>query len=559
MTRKIVFALLVCALFFTLAAQSDKSYRAERFDVDVQVQEDGSLLVEETVMFNFTGGPFSFVFRELPTDQTDGITDIQAGVDGMVWPGGSGPGEVEITGRNPIEVVWHLSPTADAVHTFELSYRMLGVVRRGDNMDVLDFQPLPDEYDYAIDTSRTSINFPVGASLAAAPELRAGDAIVTTAPESVTFDMQGLSPGDPLVVRLSFAPGAFNVAAPMWQAQRDAQNSKAWIWFVLGAIILAGGLLAFWRAARPYSRSVPKANSYLYKPPLEIPPALAGYLANATISWNHGLATLFDLAARGLVEIEQIREKTTWRAPEFAITLQERPQGLRPHEQALVDLLFIDKNGEEQDVVTLSDMGRLITSSRWKGFTSVLEEEAMDNGLADPAAKERQKRLVGWGVVITLLALPLFIAAFLLRDAFGLWTLIAVVAVAFVGIIGLIMAAAISPLSDKGYQYATAFEPFRRLLKDVTKGKTTLPDLTYYHAYLPYATAYGLAEPWVKDQAKSDFQDVPAYFRAAESSGAEMAAFIAVISAASNSGGSAAAAAGAAGAASAGGGASGAG
>lgn len=559
MTRKLLASLLCCALFFTIAAQSDKSYYAERFDVEVVAQTDGSLLVDETVRFNFSGGPFSFVFRELPTDKTDGITDIVAGVDGVPWPQGDGPGEVEITGNNPIEVTWHLSPTADTAQTFTLSYRLLNVVRPGDEVDILDYQALPDEYEYTIGSSRVNFILPPGVRLSTPPEVRAGNATVTTDSGRATFEMRELSPGDPLVVRLSFAPGVFTGEVPQWQAQRTTQNSRAWIWFLSAAVILAGGIWAFYSALRPYSRSLPKATSFLFKPPVELSPALAGYLANPTVGWSHGLATLFDLAARGYIEIEQIREKSALRSPEFAITLLDRPQDLKPHEAALIDLLFTDKSGEEQDVVTMSAMNRLITSSRWKEYTQVLEDEAIQEGLIDPAAKQRQKQLIGWSVVVMLMAIPLLMVAFLLREAFGMWTLVAVAAVFLLGLAGIIFSASISLLTDKGYQYASAFEPFHHLIKQVAKGKTTLPDLTYYEAYLPFATAYGHAEQWVKDQAKSDYQQVPAYFRAAQSSGAEMAAFVTVISAASHSGGSASAAAGAAGAGAAGGGASGAG
>lgn len=559
MTRKALLILVGFALFFTLAAQSDKSYRAEQFDVDVDIMPDRSLVVEETVRFVFTGGPFSYVFRELPTDHTDGIVDIVAGVDGVPWPRGDGPGEVEISGTNPIEVMWHLSPTADTAQTFTLTYRPLGVVRSSGGSDVLDWQALPDEYEYSIDSSRVTFNFPPGGTLDQEPDIRAGDATISTEPGSASFQMQELSSGDPLVVRLSFAEGAFSAAPPVWQTQQASQNSQAWVWFVAAGLVLVGGLAAFYRAARPYSRTVPKATSLIYKPPVDLPPALAGYLANQTIGWHHALATLFDLAGRGLLEIEQIGEKSMFRSADFAVTLLNRPQGLRQHEQALIDLLFTDKKGVEQEVVTLAEMGRLVTSSRWKTYTTSLEEEAASEGLLDPAAKQTQKRVMVWSVLVLFLAFALFIVAFLLDDWFGYWSLVTVGAVLLLGFLGLIFAAAISPLSDKGFQYATALEPFRKMLKDVSKGSADLPDMAYFEAYLPYATAYGIAEPWVKGQAKTGYHQIPAYFRATEASGAEMAAFVAIISAASHSGGAASAAAGAAGAASAGGGASGAG
>lgn len=37
MIRKVLFGLLCCALLFTMAAQNSKTYRAERFDVEVAI------------------------------------------------------------------------------------------------------------------------------------------------------------------------------------------------------------------------------------------------------------------------------------------------------------------------------------------------------------------------------------------------------------------------------------------------------------------------------------------------------------------------------------------
>lgn len=561
MSRKWLFLLLCSALFFTTGAQLGKTYRAERFDVEVAVQPDGSLDIVETVVYRFTGGPFSFVFRELPTDHTDGITGITAGMDGMTWPQGTEPGEVEISGRDPIRVEWHLPPTSDTTHTFTLAYTQLGVVERGTESDVLNWQALPDEYEYEIDSSRLTINFPPSGRLMDEPEITAGAAVVTTEPGRAVFDMQNLSSGDPLVVRLSFAPGAFNGPPPTWQAQRESQGNRAWIWITAAVAVLIGGGLALIQAARNNMRSVPKSNSSTQKPPLDLPPALAAYLANQSVSWQHALATLFDLAGRGHIAIEQIREKSMLRSAEFILTLLDRPDGLRPHESALLDLLFTDKAGVPRDVITMSEMSRLITSSRWKGYTRTLEGEAEQERLTNPLVKGKQKKAIGLGVALLILAPLLLIAGALFDSLFGMWPLLLMGAVALIGFLAVIFGASYNKLSDKGFQYATAFEPFRRFLQDVAKNKADLQDKAYYEAYLPYATGYGLAEKWVKRMATSEDPRIPAYFRAAGADEAvNMASFISVIVATSNAGGAAgASAAGAAGAAAAGGGASGAG
>ena len=561
MLRKFLLPLLFVALLFSIAAQDDKTYSADRFDVDMIVQEDRSLFVEENVAFRFVGGPFSFVFRELPTDHTDGIVDIAAGVDGERWPEGTGPGQVEIEGDNPIVVTWHLSPTADTVQTFTLSYRVLGVVRRGEAGDVLDWQALPDEYEYDIASSRVTVTYSPPTTRQGEPEVLTGKADIAAADGQVVFTQGNLSAGDPLVVRLNFAPSSFTGSTPAWQAQREAQNSRAWIWISAAVVTLIGGLIAVFAAARNYQRTIRKSSSFLHKPPAELPPALAGWLFNQTISWQHGLATLFDLAARGLIRIEEAVEKKWYQSNQFAITLLNRSGNLRPHENALLDLLFTDKSGTAHDTIMMSDMGNLITSSRWKTFTESLEREAEARGLVSREAKERGKRLMIWGAVLMLLLIPVAGVVILLYASFGLWPLLVGGALFLVGLFALLGGATVSPLSDSGARMAETFDPFRRFLEQAGKGKLDVPDPAYYEAYLPYATAFGQAQPWVKQQSKSGYNVVPSYFHAlSDDGGASMVVYLAAITAASNSGGSASAsAAGAAGSGAAGGGASGAG
>jgi uncharacterized membrane protein len=209
----------------------------------------------------------------------------------------------------------------------------------------------------------------------------------------------------------------------------------------------------------------------------------------------------------------------------------------------------------------MSEMGRLITSSRWKEFSESLKEDADRQGLIDHDAGRRGKRMSIAGVILMILTLPLTGLVFLFQNAFGLWPMIFVAAIFLAGMFITIAGATVTSLSQRGAQVAAAFDPFRRYLQAVAKGKAEIPDPAYYEAYLPYAAAFGIAEAWVKQQSKAGYDRVPGYFHImSDSSGAEMVVFISAISAASNSGGAAAAsAAGAAGAGAAGGGASGAG
>jgi hypothetical protein len=124
--------ILLISFFAASPALAAKSYRAERFDVQIDLQENGSAIVTETVEFHFTGDPFTFAFREISAAETDGVTFLDASMDGIPMPQGTQAGQVEVEAENPLKVTWHFSPTSDAAHVFTVRYRADGVIRKGD-------------------------------------------------------------------------------------------------------------------------------------------------------------------------------------------------------------------------------------------------------------------------------------------------------------------------------------------------------------------------------------------------------------------------------------------
>lgn len=565
MLRKaLVIVALALALVLPASAQESKSYSADRFDVDVTVQTGGSLQVIEQVDFRFVGGPFSYVYRELPTDLTDGITNIQAGADGAIWPLGTGPGQVEIEPGNPIRVTWHLPPTSNAVHTFDLTYDALGVVRQGDGADVLDWQALPEEYDYRIAASQVTLRYPLGAEPIGAPVLLAGKGDVAAGDNQVRIVAGDIGPDEPLIVRLNFAPGSVISAPPAWQAQQQAINDRAWLWIALGAITLVGGTAAVLLVSRRFRRPARPAGGIAYAPPSDLSPAIAGVITgdSTSVSWQSALATLFDLANRGYVEIGELGSRKWYEGQDFRIALLSRPSNLSADEQALLDLLFTDKAGGSLDSITGKEMGKLVTSGRWEHYRSALKNELILAGLLSPKRQAAAKRFVVGGTLLMVLAAVIFIAALLLATQFGYWPLLVSGALFMVAVVAYLAAATLSARSDLGEQVAASWAPFRHYLVQASKGKERIPNPELFEQYLPYAMAFGVAEKWAKQNEKAGWHDVPGYFRSLSPNGdASIAAFIAIIAATNSSGGaaSATAATGAAAAGAAGGGASGAG
>ena len=160
MFRKLLVLALLFGLLLPTAAGAAKDYRAERFDVDLEIQPDGALVVTETVVFRFEGGPFTYVFRDLAYTEIDEIDRLQASMDGEVLPQGTGPGQVEIETGDPLKVTWHFAPISDSTHTFTLVYRVQGAIRQLDDADALIWRAFPEEHDYKIASSTITLSYP---------------------------------------------------------------------------------------------------------------------------------------------------------------------------------------------------------------------------------------------------------------------------------------------------------------------------------------------------------------------------------------------------------------
>jgi hypothetical protein len=535
---------------------AEKDYWAEQFDTEITVEEGGSLLVRETVTYYFVGEPYTYIFREVPTDHTDGVTILEARLDGERLPAGTAAGHVEIAGRDPIRVTWHMAPTVNRSRTVELVYRMAGVVRQGEGSDLLRYQILPDEYDFFVESGNHVLSYPGAATLIGQPRVTAGQATLTVSGQEVEIAGTGYEANDPLVVELSFRPGSIITEPPAWQARQQAQRSLSPWWLVLGvSIMLAGaaGLIYFWQRYQPTPRG--RSAGKVYEPPTDLAPALAGMLTNSGLGpgWPQALATLFSLADRGILTIAERAAEKWYRSRDFVVELaQEPPADLLPHEARLLELLFETKKGPTGSV-TMSELGGRISSRQWKAFVEAQQAELKGAGLIDQGRQQAKRRLNIAGLLLLFASL----GGILLVIPWGPWALAVPFSLFAVSVAALIGAGAYRPLSEEGAQLADRWQRFRAYLEAISRGKaaTTRPDL--FERYLAYAAGFDLLSRWAKHYEKEADTTIPTWFHAASAASADhMAAFVALSASASSSGGSAA---GAAGAGAAGGGAAGAG
>ena len=543
MLRKILFwIILMGALALTaMPAQAAKSYHAERYETTLAVQPDGSLWVTETVRFYFGGGPFTYVFRDLTYSDLDQIVDFQAEMDGQVLPQGAQVGQFEVKPADPWKITWRFEPISDSSHEFKLSYRVLGALRQLPGSDSLFWYAIPENHEYPIGQAVVRLEFPAGVSPLNTPVLTGAVEKPESSGAALVWQVGALAADSGLALSADFPSGSLLSAAPLWQQhiqQRQEQEQQA---RPLGSTVaLALGLpgltalLLFWmryrRKGYVASKAAPRST-----PPDEIAPALVAVLLGRG---SAGLATLFDLARRGFLRVEE--GKRTWGGRSFQVHVQPITTSLLPHERGFVQALFESGKRFEYSIPLNQVATRLGANSAL--YIRAVEEELLDLGWLDAERQTRRGQLQSLSLLGLLTGMPLFLIGALAGSSafsqfdWGLPVGAALMggglALSGLGMIGMIGVGVSSSISNTGLHQAAEWRAFAAGLRSAIRSKEPLP-VEWFELYLPYTAAFGLAHDWARRFSQQTGTPQPDWFQALqpEDSGGGFIALLAAISA----------------------------
>ncbi len=262
MDRRSLTFLLVALILLSLAAapQPQKSVTYERYDVDINVQADGSLLVAETYQLRFEG-EFQTGFAEIPLDYVSDIVDVQVREGDRIYDkGGSGPGTFTLErGYDNIRVEWEYEPTnGTEVRTFTVGYRVLGSLWVYPDVDRLAWKAVPaDRSDIPTEASRVTVHLPSPSPgqpssgrpvdpndlIANAKGIEATVEVLDA--QTVVFESMGTIPnGTAFEVEVGFPHGLTAATVTDWQRQFDErQTSYRWENFDVEMTIAPDGTL----------------------------------------------------------------------------------------------------------------------------------------------------------------------------------------------------------------------------------------------------------------------------------------------------------------------------
>lgn len=509
-------ALLVALLLAPAAGAQSKQFFWERFDVDVEVLENGDLIVTENQTINFSGAPFTFGYRAVPVDRNgnnDGIDSVEVIEGDLVYQQNSSERPGTFTVRDSggeTEISWYFEPALGS-RRYTIRYRVRGGVRTEPSGDQLFWNAMPSGLGSTIAAGRVNITLPEGITAESTTALIGGQPspYVTTTTSAdgrrVTFELtQGRPAGQDFEVGVRFPTGQIAVETPSWQRAEQIADVIGLIALIGGLILAIGGplvVLLIWylRGRDPDPGVVPE---YLAEPPADTPPAVVGTLIDETAHIHDIMSTLIDLARRGYLVMEQ----TGTGGDDYTFRRTDKDaDGLRKYERTMLDGLF--KGKQERSLDNL----RYKFAENLPKIRQQLYDEVVREGFTKASPEGVRQR---YGCLAAVVGVVAVAGIFFLPGLVG-----GIGTLACPGI-GLVLTAAallvvsryMPAKSEKGSIAATQWLAFKRYLQDIEKYTDLEAAKEIFERYLPYAIAFGLERSWIRKFSAVPGTPIPPWY-----------------------------------------------
>ncbi|SOD98082.1 DUF2207 domain-containing protein [Blastococcus haudaquaticus] len=488
------------------------------YDIAIEAAADGSLLVEETIDYDFAGEERHGIVRVLPDrapfeqtrDRRYPVGDIA--VDSPT----AAPEEIEVTSEDGALTIRVGDPDEEIEgrHTYVLTYRLAGVADPGEEVDRLAWNAVGTGWEVPIDEVTVRLTGPADAISGDCVTGEEGErtpcAAEVDARGEVTASADGLAAGEGVTVSARYPSGTFPDARPVY----EDTFSPALAFSPAPAAIALGlaGLLAVagppvLRARRARARASGPVAPQL-TPPHDARPAQLGTVLDGHAQRHEVTATMLDLAVRGFLRIEELPPDADdeGAAEDWRLVRGAPPHGLRPYEQRLLDAFFADG-----DAVVLSGL-----QERFAGIESDVCAELYRDVVQlgwfreDPAAMRRRWYAIGAVALLAGIALTVVLA---LTSTWALAGLGVVVG----GLVVLALAGRMPRRTQEGTAVLERVRAFRdHLASDDPRwpaGHGRIDDVAEAARgdarvrYLPYAVALGVAADWAERLAQAPRPD----------------------------------------------------
>jgi uncharacterized protein (TIGR04222 family) len=486
---------VACALAALLAGPAASAqaqdWRIDNVDVLLDVQKNGDVVVDEAFTFTFEGS-FHYVTRNIPTDNMDGISDIEVrDATGALLPKGDSAGTFNTFKEGNQQYIQVNFDLTDTSATWTFHYRAEAVIMFWDEGDELRWYVLDAETPVTVGAAKATVKLP-GSVLSQdmTENIQVGYDVQTNvyspAPSTMVYEASSIPPYTNFWIVTGFPKGVVKFA---WTARRVAAFLVPKVGFLL-PIGFFLGMFLLWRRRGRDDPAVVFAK-YVSEPPSDLSPGLVGALIDEKVDTKEVIATIVDLARRGYLEITDTEKQGLFGKALTIFTRRKPLDDLQGFERKVAGALF-DGNHPEQ--VTTADLKNHFYT-HVQPIVDQVYTDVSKAGLFFKNPKKVRARWVGYGFLVALiLGVLTAIMALAGVPGWGWFVLGSIVSV----IIVWVFAPHMPQRTPKGAQEQKKWEAFRNYLHDLTRFQEMESAKENFEKYLPYAIAFGVEKQWVR-------------------------------------------------------------
>lgn len=512
------------------AAQSGNRVIWDEYNVDFEINDDGTVHVTETQVVEFDGR-FSTGFANIPLTGVEGITNINVSIADEAGERPQPAEEVRFFDEEPgtyvvdensgtVEIDYAYEPTsplgstADNTRTVVIEYDLIGAIRVYEDLEPANqqFRWVAIESDVTeiapIRSSTVTVTLPERVDPAQTVARPVG---VETDGQTFTWTRSNLESGDRFEVNLQFPPiTAAN--EPAWQDRFDqirqeqieaeGQSAVAGTLFLgAGLLLLVGGsvLLAGLWYTRGRDPEVGLVADIVAEPPDDLRPGAAGTLIDEETHTRDVIATMFDLARRGVIHLDETQTEGFLgfgRQTRYILTLQEHSDELMGYEQVLLDAIF-GPNAEAGASVPMEQVQQTF-AARATTIHNGFYDELVEHGYFDASPEQTRQRARMLGCAGPIVAAVVIFLVIFFTGASSGFIVLPILAAVVLFIVGGKVATNMPRKSLKGAEAAAKWRAFKRYLEQIEQHANLEESKAIFDRYLPYATAFGLEDSWIR-------------------------------------------------------------
>ncbi|RWX43574.1 putative membrane protein (DUF2207), partial [Candidatus Electrothrix aarhusensis] len=218
------FLLLMTVLLSSHAVEAKSSpFYWEFINVEIDVQENGDMLVTETQKYVFTAAHTNERYRYIPLGRVDRIDNVE------VFEGERKLAASTNTKNGQQWIKWQHTLNPPESHIFTIKYRVKGGLHIQSKEDLLYWKAIFKERSAPINNGTVTVRLPDSLAGQISNFKSFGGSADTRQVDdrTVEFILQDvLPPGQELEVQVAFPHGIFAVSTPKWQ-QAPANQSKS--------------------------------------------------------------------------------------------------------------------------------------------------------------------------------------------------------------------------------------------------------------------------------------------------------------------------------------------